>query len=463
MVRFVLTIATCLLVATAVAGAPVPVTGGSLEALEGSSTLVTVVLKSSYARDMNLTVTSVEDDLIRFTDETGASVVYQIADIAELRVQRERVEWSSGIASSPLQREDVAGALRKTSGLAEQLFKSAGHPAIQILASELAGATGSADAVAVLERTALSDNLAIAVAARQSLYILGRNPTGETLKQGLNASDRATKGDAAHLAGLVGLESLQNEVIELVKDPAPRVFEGAAYGSGYYKDRRALPYLLRALNTTDAEKADAAVFALARIGGEDVLREMRTRIQTASGSEWYHAVRVLYLLGDPRGVELLRGELRGSSPYAVQTALMLADDDYWDANVFLRKYLDDNRDASPEAFRLRIAAAALLLSKGYVQAKAYLREVLAIDPNSIYLRGQISDEQAHIAAHAELKVQLCMELAVRADASMLQLLLTSLEDQNPVVSLCAGRAVVAISNPEYKRRLGELYAPFVTL
>lgn len=459
MLRHVLGIASFLLVTSAVAGAPIPVTGGSIEALEGSNTLVTVVLKSSYARDMNLTVSAVEDELIRFTDETGTSVVYQIGDIAELRVQNDRIAWSSGIASSPLQREDVVGALRRAAERAEQVFRASQQPRLQVLASEVAGASGSSDAVAFLERAALSNDIPSAVNARRSLYALGTRPNGETLKFGIRSSDRDTKGNAAHLAGLVQLESLRDAVVELVKDPAPAVFSGAALGCGYYQDQRALPYLLRALNTTDARKADAAVFALAKIGGDEVRREMHTRIQTASGSEWYHAVRVLYLLGDPVGVELLRGEMRSASPYAVQTALMLAEDDYWDANVFLRQFLDTSRDLSPEAFEQRIAAAALLLSKEYVQAKAHLRDILAMDPNTIYIRGKLGDEAAHLAAHTALKIQLCQQLAVRAEPSMLQLLLTAVDDQNPAVALVAGRAIVAISNPDYRKRLGDLYAP----
>lgn len=457
MVRHVLSIASALLVAlTAAAGAPVRVTGGSLEALEGSSTLVTVLLKSSYARDVNLTVTSVQDDVILFSDESGTPVVYQVADIAEVRVQRDRIAVSNDLMSSPLQREDVSGALRKAADRAEQLFNQNVVTIKEIRAAEIAGAIGSSDAIAFLERASLSSEVGIAVNAREALYLLGRRPTGETLKVGVFASDRAIKGKAARLAGLVGLESLRDSVVELVKDPAPLVFAGAAVGCGYYEDPRALPYLLRGLNTAESEKADAAVFALAKIGGPDVMREMHTRVQTATGSEWYHAVRVLYLLGDPVGVDLLRSQLRETSPYSVQTALMLAEDDYWDANVFLRQYLDSDRDLSPEGFERRIAAAALLLSKGYVQAKAHLRDVLAMDPNTIYIRGKLGDARAHAEAHDALKAVLCTELAVRADPSMLQLLLAAIEDQNPAVALSAARGIVAVSNPEYRERLGRL-------
>lgn len=460
MLRYLIAIAGFLLMTAAVAGAPVRVTGaGSLQTLEGSSTLVTVVLKKSLARDMNLTVSSVEESLIRFRDEDGTPVVYQVEDIAEVRVQQDRVDWVSSVSGSPLQREDVSGAVRKAAERAEQLFRENPQPQIQVLASEVAGSSGSSDAIAFLERAALSGDNTTAVRARQSLYVLGRNPTGETLKAGVGSSDRETRGAAAHLAGLVGLESLRDTVFELVKDPAPAVFRGAALGCGYYKDKRAIPYLLRALNTNDASKADAAVFALARIGDGDVRREMHTRVQTASGSEWYHSVRVLYLLEDPLGVELLRGELRGTSPYSVQTALMLAEDDYWDANVYLRKFLDDSRETSPQAFEQRIRAAALLLSKGYVQAKAHLREILAMDPNSIYIRGKLNDEVAHFAAHNALKARLCMELAVRAQPDMLQLLLAAVDDQNPAVALLAGRAIMAVSNADYRARLGELYMP----
>lgn len=459
MLRFCLSVAGFLMAAASVAGAPVQVTGGSLESLEGSSTLVTVVLKSSFARDMNLIVSSVEGDLIRFTDETGASVVYQANDIAEVRVQRDRIEWSSGVSSSPLQREDVAGALRKAGERAEQIFAANQQPSIQVLASEVAGASGSSDAIAFLERAVLSGDSPSAVKAWWSLYALGQRPPGETLRLGVRSSDRETKGAAAQLAGVAGLESIRDTVVELVKDPAPAVFRGAAIGCGYFGDSRALPYLLRALNTTEKDKANAAVFALARIGGDEVRREMHTRAQTASGSEWYHSIRVLYLLGDPLGVELLRGELRSNSPYGVQTALMLAEDDYWDANVFLRQYLDTSRDTSPEGYEERIAAASLLLSKGYVQAKAHLRQILAMNPKDIYVRGKLNDDSAHLAAHNTLKAQLCLHLAVRAEPSMLQLLLTAVDDQNPAVALLAGRAIMAVSIADYRERIATLHAP----
>lgn len=457
MQRWIWTLA-CAFGCVLAAHAEVPVTGGgadSLEALAGGSTLVTVILKTSLARDMNLTVARVEGPLIVFNDENGQFVVYQAADIREVRTQRGRVDNPGGIVfASPIVRADVAGAISKVGGRAAKIFeRSGGNPTLRDLAAEVAGATGNTDAIAYLEREALSDEPGAALSATRALYALGQTPRPETLKNALRSGDRNLIRSAAVLAGIGGVESLREQSVVLVKDTAPEIYIGGAYAAGYFREATAIPYLLRGFVTSHEKKAQAAIFGLASIGDQEVRREMRTRLQTSGGNEWFYAALVLYRLGDREGVDIMRRQVAENGPHAFKAALILVQEDYWDANVFLRRYLDDYSDTSPEAFGARVTAAATLLGKGYVQAKVHLRDIFTMDSSDIYIRGQLNNKGALNRALVTLKIEACLELGRNGDVSVLPLLDAVLDDSNPIVVLMAGRAIVAITNPAYRERI----------
>ncbi len=429
--------------------------GTTLEDLVGSENLVTIILKDSYARDTNLHLTDIGDSLITLENEGGTRIVYRQDVIREVRVQSGRVQATSGktIFRDPAERNEQA-ILEKAIKRTQRLFARAGDDHnLRMRAASVAGATGSEEALSYLRDLSTSSNMDAVAQSSKWLYYAGGEPDISVLKEALHSTNRSARPQAALVAGLMGAQELNDEVVEQLRDPSADVFTNTVHGAGLLGDERSIVHMVRAITATDEVKGNATVMALSNLGGEEVLREMRTTLKTSKGLEWFRAVQVLYSLGDLQGQELMRTDGFTKPVFQLRASLYLAKDDYWDANVFLRNYLRDSEDNSPEGLIFKAEAASVLLSKGYVQAKTHLRELLGLEPAAVYIRGANRNQVAKLAAVSEVQSKTCELIGIYGDRSALSLLEPSLDSTDPIVAITAAQSIVAIMTPGYRERL----------
>jgi HEAT repeat protein len=200
-------------------------------------------------------------------------------------------------------------------------------------------------------------------------------------------------------------------------------------------DRSIIPTLLNMIGELDETKGAAAIFALAELGGEDVIEQMKLRVRNAEGREWYRLALVLYKLGDPMGRELLVKAFNDMPTLKVEAARYLVKEGDWDATQFLRSRLERREDANFVNLSTRARNAATLYASGDFSSKVVLQQLTT----------------AEIPEIRSLLSFLIVEIGDRSLFTVLQPLLV--DESDPKVSLTATTAAMALANPDFRRRL----------
>ena len=123
-------------------------------------------------------------------------------------------------------------------------------------------------------------------------------------------------------------------------------------------------------------KGEAAVFALARLGGDDVRQEMLNLLSQTEGKVRLRVVMVLHALNDPTKTEELKRIFSDYPTLSPQIALVLAREGDWDATQFLRARLARREDPTDNNLIYRAEIAAALLASGDPTALTVFQDLL---------------------------------------------------------------------------------------
>jgi len=222
---------------------------------------------------------------------------------------------------------------------------------------------------------------------------------------------------------------------------------------GRLGDRRSLPLLYEGLLALSDEKAEAAVFALARIGGADVRQTLLDMKDRETGMEWFRIIRVLYALGDNQAKQLLIEDTLRQPAYQKTAAILLAQDGVLEGVEWLRDYLDTSENPNRENLVYRAQVGVALWEIGDLQARTVLQELLDTQPRNVYARGRTSDQEYKQQVAQTVRQATCAQIGDTMDRRLLRLLQAPVESQNRETALAACSAVMQIANKDFGERL----------
>jgi HEAT repeat protein len=427
-----------LLCVAARAAEPVPVTGApgaSLRALEGTPTLVTVVLKGG-AKDANLQILEVHDRGITVLTSKGEPIPYLYDSIAEIQVQggeiqKREIQVKSDVLPAPAQ-EVVDRALARC----QEIFSgSAADQETKIEAATVLAAADNQDAAAYLNQLLESNDLQAQMDAARALYLAGLEVPQRVIQRGLESGVRKIRGTASLLAGELNLSTYLPMLKTMMQDRTPEISGPAARAVARLGDREAVPYLLTMLGSRDEIKGDAAVWALAQLNPPGLGEQLRVRLQKAEGMERFRIVLVLHAIKDPDGRKLLMGIFRDVPTLSFDAALILASEDKeWEALEYLRGRLNRREDETETNLVNRARTAAALLSSGDPQAKAAFQELLRSDMLAV-------------------KRAVYNGIIAAGDHRLLTIVRVGIEATDARAAMAASKAAAAIGYPRFRERL----------
>ena len=433
-------------VISAMAIAQAPVVGGKgagLSEIAGTDTLVTIQLKSG-AQDANVKVEKVSDGLLEILTATGQRDYYKLSDIKEIRVQGDvvRVRSLSSMADRGLT-TDQQGALDRAIARAAELFTNgAANQPVRVLSAQVLAIAGTEDAkktgIEYLTSLQTGNDLYTSLIAAANLYLAGHaDVPSELIKQGLESGDRNIRGLAATIAGDTNNQDFLPDLRRMLQDRASEISAPAAYALARLGDRESIPTYLTMISERGAERSNAAAFALAKLGGPDVIEQMKVKLPKAEGLAKFRIVRVLFELNDPEGSRLMREDLMKVPSLQFEASLLLAPKGDMGALQYLRNYLNQRYDPTPEFITRRAEATAALIRSGDRTNAGVFQELLGIESPDVQI--------------AVLRV-----LGTLNAKSLLPILQPCIESAEPSVSAIACQSAVALAYSDYRDRIADM-------
>lgn len=441
-----------------IASAQVPVVGvqqGSLADLVDSPTLVTIVLKERGAEDPNQRVVHVASDhLVVEQAETGHKSAYLFADLKEIRVQGDRIE------ARPLGKRETSRELtaqqQQLLGLAlkrtEEVFKaSTQNQALRMDAAMILAAKGDQAAKDYLLEFTKQDDIATALGAFARLFVAGHDSLdADLLDRAMTSGNRRIRAQAAKLAGLYRDAAAETYLVRMAHDRSADIAAPAARALGRMGNREAIPTLIGMLTELNEEKAEAAMFALRKLGGDDIIADVTRQMESAQGLARYRTIKLLHKLGVPEGTRLLKEESMEVPTLRFDAALVLSKESDMQAMAVLRERLKGRFDPEIQAITLRAQAAASLITGGDPTMISELQGLLRLDfpdmrePAKGNMIRQVADVVARTIA----------EVGSRSLMPVLQPVLTG---QYPENAVAASRAIVAMTDDGFRERIVEYW------
>ena len=306
-----------------------------------------------------------------------------------------------------------------------------------------------------LQELAAANDVPTAMQATTYLYLAGIPPDPDVLREGFLSGNRAARAAAATLTGLTLNETFLPELRTMLHDPTIEIFPAAAKAIGRMGERSGLPELYEAIRALRDAKAEAAVFALSRMGGDDVEAKMQDMLQTSKGMEWFRVLRVLFALGDSSAKEIMKSEALRQPAYQRVAGLLIANDGDWDGTLFLREHLDKALDSNLENLLYRAKVGATLYERGDGQAKLILQELINVKQTQIYARGRTSDTAYKRQTAKEIQVHALRLVGATGSRELLSLLEGPIMSADVEVAITACTAAIEIGNSEFGARLRE--------
>ena len=446
----------------ATASAQVSVIGGRgvvLSELVGTNTYVTVVLRGSFARDRDLLIIEMGDTYFAVRVPNGERHIYRFADVRELRIQRNRIGTGESKASNRFtildedQRNVTDRALAKAVEITSMRKLNI---SLRIQAAAVLAASGNLDALRSLHELTESDDIGTAIEAALYLHAVGEAPSGELIGQGLASGNRFVRANTARLVGLSQSAAHREAIFEMLKYPILETFPSAARASGRLgASGTRIDLLIGALSARHEEKADAAIFALATLGGEDIRQTLLKKLATSNGILWFRIVKALYGMGDETAQKLMENECMRSPAFAPEASIILARNGDWSASLYLRDQLDKRRDLNRENLAYMARTAATLVLIGDFQANKTFRFLLNMSESDVFARGKYKDRRYKTDTLKKTQVLVCNLMSEIGEESLLPLANTAIDSPFPEVAIAACEAAIAIVNPEYRKRLAD--------
>ncbi len=428
---------------TVVAEEPPPLLGGgdaTLRDVAGTSTLVTVVVKSTNAKDKNLKVLDVFDNYFSVVDENNVRSAYLFSTIKEVRVQGGRVMTEKFmIDDATALRPEEQNVVDRAWARAKELFNTTrNNQALKMQSAVLLSLRRDRQADEYLMKLVESNDLMTQLDAALCLYLAGQSiPDRALLTRGIKSGNRRIKTKAAQLSGLLGDSSNEGFLKMMLNDRSEELAVPAARALARLGNRECIPALLKLLTGLNEKKGEAAVFALTRLGGPSVVEQMKHEYENVTGKIRFRIAKVLFNLDDPMGRELMKKEFMRVPTLAHEAAILLAREGDWDAMQYLRNRLEQRFDPVKEALSFRARAAAALIEGGDASNVAILQELLRSDL-------------------IEIRLQVCELCAELGKKQLLTILQPPIESPQVEIAVEACTASIAIANPnDFRKRLNE--------
>lgn len=429
-----------------------PVTGVDnvrLRNLAGTQTMVTVVLEYAVesnesgvvteemreARDSNLRILSVQSDRMIVLTEDNDELPYLFNMVKEVQVQGGKVE-----KRALLLRRDVLSAadqevVQRAQNRVKEIFEgSSAKQNMKMKAAVLLALDGNEDAKKYLEQLSNSSELRTELQAGFALYLAGEEVEERLMSEGLESGSRLAKSQACTLSGLYNYSNATSFIKTMLADRQSEISSPASRALARMGDREVIEHLYSVLGDSNAERADAAVWGLIALGGDDIIQQMEMRTATAEGNESFRIAKVLYALKKEEGKRLLREVYTEYPTLKQEVAYILAQDKDYDTENYLRSRLSERMNETESTMVMRAKIAGSLIASGDPQAKAIYQEIL---------RGDI------MAA----KKQVLHDITKMGSSQLLNVIQSSIENVDTELSLMAATAAIAISDSEFRARL----------
>ncbi len=435
-----MTLAVGLFIAAAAAWGQVPITGVSgvnLTDIEGTSTLVTVVLNPSGAEDPNCTVVDVGPNYVSVVAATGERNAYLFTDIREIRVQGEKldVEPFQLDANRPLNDEDQAVVDAALSQAREMFENATTDQQLRMDAAGLVAMQGDEDALQHLTQLAATNDLQTSLEAILRLYTAGEDIRQyEEIKEGLESGIRVVRRLALTLAGFTGDPQYLREVRRAAEDRIAQLNAPAMIALARIGDRESVPLLIDNLGSANNETSIAAREALVILGGSDVIAMLKERLDAATRLERFRVISTLYLLGDPLGERFLEDVVDTVPTLAQPASIILAGQGQYDARVRITEFLSQRFEGDLETYRCRAEMAGALMKGGDRKSIAVFQDLLR-------------------AEQPEARTFALMVIATLEQRNLLTIIRPAIDDASLRVQLRAAQAAVALANPGFSERL----------
>ena len=249
-----------------ITGADRPVT---LRELAGTDTLVTVVLKDSGAKDANLKVVSATDTTLTVLTQKQGEIPYLLDTVEEVQVQGGKVEGSRfNPEEVQMLRAEQQRVVDRAFSRAREIYgESSDDQEMKMDAAVLLALSNDGDATNYLKQLVESNDLQTQLEASRGLYLIGESFSESLVRQGLESGNRDARALSASLTGVGGFTDLIPLLKPMFADRAIELSTPAARALARMGQREIISRLVSMVQEPSDVKGEAAVFALARLGG----------------------------------------------------------------------------------------------------------------------------------------------------------------------------------------------------
>lgn len=421
--------------------AQVRVTGASakLSDLAGSQTLVTVVLKAGV-KDSNLRIASVNGSTVTFVTEKGEQAIYTVDSIEEIQVQGGVVEKSKVVLMKDVLAPSDKLVVERAYARAKEIFDAAANEQnIKIRMAAILALNHSEEAATYLKQLTEGGDLQTAITAAESMFLAGIPISDSLLRTGIDSGNRLIRGATAELCGLVKYTDAESLLVRLAQDRAWEVSAPACRAVARLGNTEIVPQLISSLNERNDDKANAVIWSLLRLGGKDIISQLKLRLPQLHGVEKFRAIYVIYRLGDPEAKRLMLDLISDMPTLSADAAIALGSDGDVSAMDTLRQRLRRREDETEANLVTRAHVAGALIRGGDPSPKGVLQELVRSEMKPV-----------RHAAFAEI---------VRLNnRTMLSLIQSSVENIDNSTAAEAATTIIALGSSDFRARLLDLRA-----
>jgi HEAT repeat protein len=432
--------------------------GSTVEDLIREKAWVTIILKPNI-RDVNLKLTGTHENTVSFEDEGGDPSAYPLDLIKEIRVQE------NGRINKARRTRIIGGALtsddkfllNRVNERTYALFISLqDNQELKMKAASILAAGGNPNAIRYLADIANGNDTTTALLASLHLFAIDHKIDPTILQDGFISGNRQTRALSARLTGLTNDVNSLKEIHDMLNDPTPDIFPDAVMAAARMGDREYIPFIKRGLTSLVQAKSEAAVNALILLKSDELIAELKNDLKTKSGMEWFRIVRILSAYGLPEADDILREKCLKPSSYNRIAAILLTEKGDWEGGLWLREYLEKSKNPNFEHLMYRANIAITLYGSGHIQAKTIMQELLRLKPNQVYEKGRTDDEEHNKEIVRRIRTEVCETIGRLGDRTLLSMLTTPLEDDDPRVALTAAQSAMMIAKEPYRTKLNIL-------